>query len=176
MSSVIRSANFSKGALLPIFLPFMQISKLEFAVEKVDKYTEYKYATFMCDNRLQEPLLKLFFAISQHGDPGHTYGILFDGNHVGWDGDGSDRIQSVNFIKEWKDKDFYEYLEKLPEKVLNFSRAKEALFQNMRNLPTDSPLWDNNTSSKVAETIAKKLGDKQYEKFLQIKEENKTKK
>lgn len=152
-----------------LFIPAIQINKLEYAVVKVDEYNEDKYLTFMCDNIYQLAILKLLFAISQHGDPGHTFGILFDDEHVGWDGDGSDRIEEINFIENWKKKEFYEYPEKLPEKVLNFNKICSELSDSLRGISTDSPLWDGNVRLQLAEKLAKKCSELQYQKFLEIK-------
>ena len=156
-----------------LFIPAIQINKLEYAVVKVDEYNEDKYLTFMCDNTYQTAILKLLFAISQHGDPGHTFGILFDDEHVGWDGDGSDRIEEINFIENWKKKEFYEHPENLPEKVLNFNKILHELSDNLfaKNVPNDNPLWDTNTRLQLAEKLAKKYSELQYQKFLEIKNE-----
>lgn len=151
-----------------IYISSLAISKLEGATSN-EKYSKEYYVTFMCDNKEQKYLLKLLFAISQHGDPGHTFGIVFGDKHLGWDGDGSDRIDEINFIDKWKKKEYYEYPDKLPEKALNYNRAYEAIFQEMRNIPTDNSLWKDDGYKKFAEKIAKKYSEFQYEKFCMIK-------
>jgi hypothetical protein len=96
---------------------------------------------------------------------------VFNDKHLGWDGDGSDRVDEINFIDKWKKKEYYEYSDKLPEKVLNYDRAYEAIFQEMRNIPTDNPLWKGDGHKKFAEKIAKKYSELQHNKFAQIKNE-----
>ena len=153
-----------------IFMPSMEISKLEVVTDEKKKYSKEYFATFMCDNKYQKDLLKLFFVISQHGDPGHTFGILFNDEHTGWDGDGSDRIDEINFMEDWKKKEFYEHPNKLPEKILNYHKARHELSDKLMNTPQDSPLWDDKTRVKIAEKIAKEYSELQYQKFLEIKQ------
>ena len=158
-----------------IYISSLSISKLE-GFKSNEKYSKEYYVTFMCDNKEQKYLLKLLFAITQHGDPGHTFGITFANKHLGWDGDGSDRIDEINFIDKWKKKEYYEYIDNLPEKVLNYNRAYKAIFQEMRNIPTDNPLWNGDGHKKFAGKIAKKYSEFQYNKFLEIKGKIETKK
>ena len=148
-----------------VFIPSIQISKLEFATEKVDNNSSH-YATFLCDNKYQKTILKLLWLISQHGDPGHCFGIIFDDNKTGWDGDGSDRIEEINFIKDWKKKEFYGYLDDMPKKVLNYFRAYEVVSKQMM----DDGVYDRDTYQKLAEKVAKEYSELQYKKFLEIKD------
>jgi len=60
-----------------IYISSLAISKFEGATSN-EKYSKEYYVTFMCDNKEQKYLLKLLFAITQHGDPGH---ILKDDGH-----------------------------------------------------------------------------------------------
>lgn len=49
-------------------------------------------------------LLKLFYRISMIGDSGHSFTICINNKEfIGWDGDGSDRIVSINGNKDWKE-------------------------------------------------------------------------
>ena len=153
-----------------IYISSLSISKLE-GITSNKKYSKEYYITFMCDNKEQKYLLKLLFAISQHGDPGHTFSITFGDKHLGWDGDGSDRIDEINFIDKWKKKEFYEYTDKLPEKVLNYDRAHETLWNRAQNMNIKPSFWKyDGDSKKLAEKIAKVYSDTQYKKFLSIKD------
>lgn len=153
-----------------IFIPSLSISKLE-SFDPKTKYSHEYYVTFMCDIDEQRSLLKLLFNICQLGDPGHTFGIVFGNDqNYGWDGDGSDRITEVNFIENWNKKDFYEYDDNLPKKVLNFDRGCEEIFARLMKCDSNtSPLFDENVRFQLAKDVAKKLSDIQYQKFLEIK-------
>ena len=154
-----------------IYISSLSISKLE-GITSNKKYSKEYYVTFMCDNKERKYLLKLLFAITQHGDPGHMFGILFADKHLGWDGDGSDRIDEINFIDKKKKKDYYEYTNKLPEKVLNYNRAYEALWKQTQRMGISPSFWkQNGEAKKFAEKIAKKYSEFQYNKFVQIKNE-----
>lgn len=152
-----------------IFIPSLSISNLEFFDPKTRYGHEY-YVTFMCDIDKQPALLKLLFTICQLGDPGHSYNIIFGNDQKGfWDGDGSDRINEINFIENWNRKDFYENDDKLPAKLLIYDKVYNEVGKKLRDCDTSSPLWDQDIRVSLAKEAAKKLSAIHYQKFLEIK-------
>ena len=88
-----------------IFIP--KIKKLKYGEiteePEDDYYTNYTL-NIDTDEYTIQFLLKLFYTASLLGDSGHTYTICINNeDFIGWDGDGSDRIISINDNKKWKE-------------------------------------------------------------------------
>ena len=112
----------------------------------------------------------MFYLISEHGDPGHTFGILFDEQHVGWDGDGCDVIEEINFIDKWKKKKFYEYYDELPNKTLNPCKIWDIVWHEALRLPNDHPFSKKENQVKLFNEVLKNKSRFDYQRFLKIKE------
>lgn len=88
-----------------IFIPKIQKLKYgEIIEEPEDEYYSNYTLNVDTDEYTIQFLLKLFYRISMIGDCGHTFTICINNKEfIGWDGDGSDRIISINGNKKWKE-------------------------------------------------------------------------
>lgn len=88
-----------------IFIPKIQKLKYgEIIEEPEDEYYSNYTLNIDTDEYTIQFLLKLFYRISMIGDCGHTFTICINNKEfIGWDGDGSDRIISINGNKKWKE-------------------------------------------------------------------------
>jgi hypothetical protein len=88
-----------------IFIPKIQKLKYgEIIEESEDEYYSNYTLNVDTDEYTIQFLLKLFYRISMIGDCGHTFTICINNKEfIGWDGDGSDRIISINGNKKWKE-------------------------------------------------------------------------
>lgn len=83
----------------------LEISDIEYRKQQINEYRAKHYLMFTIGSEAQELSLIMFlYLVSLHGDNGHSYSIINcnNGEAIFWDGDGSDRIESINFDKDWK--------------------------------------------------------------------------
>ena len=88
-----------------IYIPKIQKLKYsEIIEEPEDEYYSNYNINIDSDDYTMQFLLKLFYRISMIGDCGHTFTICINNKEfIGWYGDGSDRIISINGNKDWKE-------------------------------------------------------------------------
>lgn len=94
----------------------LKISNLKLEIPKDNKYGNEYTASFNCTYEVANNILKLIYNLKKLGDGGHSYEVKINKKSFSWDGDGSDRVNSINgkdctHLKHME-KEYYNYIKK----------------------------------------------------------------
>ena len=141
---------------------------------KIEEIDNNKYIASFDIPKGERNLIKLCYTIKKFGDGGHSYTIVIDDKKIGWDGDGSDRINEINGIdcKSWKDieNDYIKYM--TPKEVTESNiNPSQHLSKFYRGLPYSKEALANDENRPwIWETdnidYAKEYGDGVIEYYI----------
>lgn len=86
----------------------LRISDVEKEEKEENSYGDKYTFRFKCNKETEKALIKLIGGVKSLGDGGHSFTVRINGKSIGYDGDGSDYITSING-KQIKKKEFNSY-------------------------------------------------------------------